>query len=60
MADRDLSNYVGMTGAKIGIHTFGSSAPLKDLLKRFGFTPERVLEAVQKQLAQVRKSHEPA
>ena len=24
--------YVGATGAKIGMHTFGSSAPLKDLL----------------------------
>ncbi|MGI8570970.1 MAG: hypothetical protein ACR2KT_18975 [Methylocella sp.] len=29
-----------MTGAKIGIRTFGASAPLKDLLKKFGFTPE--------------------
>jgi transketolase len=48
--------YVGMPGAKIGMHTFGSSAPLKDLLKKFGFTPERVLEAVQQQLAQVRKT----
>jgi len=49
-------HYVGMTGAKIGMHTFGSSAPLKDLLKKFGFTPERVLEAAQQQLAQVRKT----
>ena len=31
--------YVGMNGAKIGMHTFGSSAPLKDLLTKFGFTP---------------------
>jgi len=49
-------HYVGMTGAKIGMHTFGSSAPLKDLLKKFGFTPERVLDAAQQQLAQVRKT----
>ena len=48
--------YVGMTGAKIGMHTFGSSAPLKDLLKKFGFTPERVLEAAQQQLAQVKET----
>ena len=31
--------YVGAAGAKIGMHTFGSSAPLKDLLQTFGFTP---------------------
>src|SRR5215468_7673803 len=48
--------YVGMAGTKIGMHTFGSSAPLKDLMKKFGFTPERVLEAAQQQLARVRKT----
>ena len=32
--------YVGLTGAKIGMHTFGASAPLKDLLEKFGFTVE--------------------
>jgi transketolase len=53
--------YVGMTGAKVGMHTFGSSAPLKDLLKKFGFTPDKVLEAAQQQLAQARETrHEPA
>jgi transketolase len=36
--------YVGPGGAMIGMHTFGSSAPLKDLQTRFGFTPERVAE----------------
>jgi len=44
--------YVGTTGAKIGMHTFGCSAPLKDLMKMFGFTPERLIEAAQQQLAQ--------
>lgn len=43
--------YVGTTGAKIGMHTFGSSAPLKDLLKQFGFTPEQVLAAAKGQIA---------
>jgi transketolase len=52
--------YVGMIGAKIGMHTFGSSAPLKDLMKKFGFTPEGVLEAAQQQLARFRGGHEPA
>jgi transketolase len=43
--------YVGRSGAKIGMHTFGSSAPLKDLQTRFGFTPETVLAAAKSQLA---------
>jgi transketolase len=42
--------YVGATGAKIGMNTFGSSAPLKDLLKKFGFVPEQVLEAAKAQI----------
>jgi transketolase len=36
--------YVGAQGAVIGMHTFGSSAPLKDVQTKFGFTPERVVE----------------
>jgi transketolase len=43
--------YVGMTGAKIGMHTFGGSAPLKELLKKFGFEPEAVVAAAKQQLA---------
>jgi transketolase len=43
--------YVGPTGARIGMETFGASAPLKELQKKFGFTVERVLEAAQAQLA---------
>jgi len=43
--------YVGATGAKIGMHTFGSSAPIKDLLKKFGFTQEKVLAAAKQQVA---------
>jgi len=34
--------YIGARGAMIGMHTFGASAPLKALLGKFGFTPERV------------------
>ena len=30
--------YVGAGGAKIGMHTFGASAPIKDLMTKFGFT----------------------
>ena len=43
--------YVGMSGAKIGMHTFGASAPIEDLMTKFGFTPEKVLAAAKQQLA---------
>jgi transketolase len=36
--------YVGPAGETIGMHTFGSSAPLKDVLNEFGFTPEKIVE----------------
>ena len=36
--------YLGPRGRMIGMHTFGSSAPLKDVLGKFGFTPERVAQ----------------
>lgn len=42
--------YVGLTGASIGMHSFGASAPLKDLLKKFGFTVEAVVEAAKQQV----------
>jgi len=35
--------YVGSKGRMIGMHRFGASAPLKDLLKFFGFTVENVV-----------------
>lgn len=43
--------YVGLDGAIVGMHTFGASAPLKDLQKKFGFTPEAVADAARAQLA---------
>src|SRR3984957_907027 len=38
--------YVGWSGRVIGMKTFGSSAPLKELQRKFGFEPERVVETV--------------
>jgi transketolase len=35
--------YVGLKGRSIGMHRFGASAPIKDLLKFFGFTVDKVL-----------------
>ncbi|PMS35836.1 transketolase [Trinickia symbiotica] len=43
--------YVGRTGAKIVMHTFGASAPIRDLQGKFGFTPECVYEAAKQQIA---------
>ena len=35
--------YVGPEGRVIGMQTFGASAPLKELQRRFGFEPDRVV-----------------
>ncbi len=43
--------YVGTSGQVIGMKTFGSSAPLKELQKKFGFEPDRVVAAAKEQLA---------
>jgi transketolase len=43
--------YVGPTGARIGMQSFGASAPLKDLLRKFGFTAEAVAAAAKEQIA---------
>jgi transketolase len=47
--------YVGSSGAKIGMSTFGSSAPIQDLLTKFGFTPQKVLAAAREQIARFAK-----
>jgi transketolase len=38
--------YVGMDGTVIGIDTFGESAPAKELFAYFGFTVDKVVDAV--------------
>ena len=43
--------YAGTTGAIIGMRSFGASAPLKDLMKHFGFSVEAVVKAAREQLA---------
>jgi transketolase len=43
--------YVGATGTRIGMTTFGASAPLKDVLAKFGFTPQRIVAAAKEQIA---------
>jgi transketolase len=48
------SRYVGLTGHSIGMKAFGASAPLKELQKKFGFTPEKVVAVAKEQLAKGR------
>jgi len=42
--------YVGLQGQIVGIDHFGASAPAKVLFPQFGFTAEKVVEAVEKVL----------
>jgi transketolase len=42
--------YVGTSGQVIGMKTFGASAPLKELQRKFGFEPDRVVAAAKAQL----------
>ena len=44
--------YVGPTGEIVGMQTFGASAPLKELQKKFGFTAEHVVVRAKDLLAQ--------
>jgi transketolase len=45
------SQYVGPTGKAVGMHRFGASAPIKDLLKKFGFTSEKITVAAREAIA---------
>ena len=44
------SRYVGTSGRVVGMQTFGASAPLKELQKKFGFEPDQIAAAVRAQL----------
>ena len=46
--------YVGINGHSIGMTTFGASAPLQELQKKFGFTVEQVVAAAKDQIAKNR------
>jgi transketolase len=43
--------YAGNRGAIIGMHSFGASAPIKDLLQKFGFVADKVVQAAESQIA---------
>ncbi|MBI3456350.1 MAG: transketolase [Candidatus Rokubacteria bacterium] len=48
------ARFVGPAGAVIGMKTFGASAPLKELQKKFGFTPESLVGAARALLGKPR------
>ena len=45
--------YVGIQGQTIGMQSFGASAPLKELAKKFGFTVDHVVAAAKSQIDHV-------
>jgi transketolase len=49
------ARYVGPEGHAIGMRTFGASAPLKELQRKFGFTPENVVAAAKAQVERARQ-----
>jgi transketolase len=51
------SRYVGTTGKSICMSGFGASAPLGDLLKKFGFTVEALVQAAKEQLSLATTNH---
>jgi len=48
------ARYVGRGGHSIGMDTFGASAPLRELQKKFGFTAENIILAAKEQIAKRR------
>jgi len=45
------AQYAGRDGTVIGMKTFGASAPLKELQRKFGFSPEQIVAAAKGQVA---------
>ena len=48
------ARYVGSDGLSVGLDTFGASAPLKELQKKFGFVPENIVVAARQQIEKAR------
>ena len=48
------ARYVGTHGQSIGMETFGASAPLQELQKKFGFTVDNIVAAARQQVARTR------
>ena len=50
-ATRGWERYAGLDGAVVGMHRFGASAPLKDVMNAFGFTAEHIAAVAKEQIA---------
>jgi len=50
-SDFGWSKYTGSEGHNVGIESFGASAPLKQLQKKFGFNVENIVAAAKSQIA---------
>jgi transketolase len=48
------AKYVGRSGHSVGMETFGASAPLKELQKKFGFVLDNIIRAAKDQIANTR------
>jgi transketolase len=47
---RGWERYAGVDGAILAMYRFGASAPIRDILKAFGFTPEHIVETAKAQI----------
>ena len=50
------TRYTGLRGQIIGMRTFGASAPLKELQRRYGFMPENIVAAAREQAEKAKTS----
>ena len=50
------TRYTGLRGHIIGMRTFGASAPLKELQRRYGFMPENIVAAAREQAQKAQTS----
>jgi transketolase len=48
------SRYVGGSGERLGMKSFGASAPLRELQKKFGFTSANIIAMAKRQIAEAR------
>jgi transketolase len=53
---RGWERYAGADGAMLGMHGFGASAPLKDVMEAFGFTAENIVTLAKAQVAKWKQS----
>jgi len=49
-SDFGWTKYTGTEGENLAIETFGASAPIKQLLKKFGFTADHIVAAAKNQI----------